>query len=599
MTNKPEHNITSNNKRLIFRSDLYAPAIFFIITAAYFKWFGDYVLFFQEQEALFVYTGNYLKEYLVRPGGIAEYIGFFLTQFYYYPAAGAVIIAAVLALAAFLVRAAGKRTGAADPLLLSLTFMIPSCLLLLMQAHYYHLMVYNLGYLSALAAFLCSYSTGGKFRITVAPFLLVILYFTFGAFALIYTAMCLAALLRFEKGSSRYVYPAVILLTAGLTLLLSRHVIFTETTGTLLTYPLPLVDDNRHRVLFFILTAFLTAFPLIVKMPAPLNIKGKPAIYLEKYLATAFTLAAMVMLLAWYNPQRAKVIRLQKLVAEKEWEEAVRLHETSPSRNLIGQFYYNLALAETNQLSTRLFHGKQDFGPTSLILPWGDVHLNRGALFYYATGLINEAHRWAYESMVIYGYRPQNMLLLAKANLINGNYRIAEIYISILRNTLNYRSKAVELGQLLNNDEAVMAHPELGEKVRLLPKEKDFFIDTEFPQRNILMLLEANPANIKAFEYKLAWLLLTKEVEEIVSLIPVMGAVGYTRLPRHVEEAVLVYSNATGMMPDLGGLDLSSDAQLRFSRYINAFNSYRQNPGANREVIERFDNTFWYYLHFN
>ncbi len=598
MTNKPEHNITGNNKRLIFKSYIYAPAIFFIITAAYFKWFGDYVLFFQEQEALFVYSGEFLKEHLSRPGGIAEYAGLFMTQFYHYPAAGAVIIAAVLTMAAFLVSAAGKRTGA-DPLFLSLTFLIPSCLLLLMQAHYYHLMAFNLGYLATLAAFLCSFSTGGKFRIPVAPFLLVILYYTCGAFALIYAGMCLPALLRFEKGGSRYVYPSVMLITAGLALLLSRHVIFTETTGTILTNPLPLVDDNRHRVLFYVLTAFLAAFPVISKLPVSLNRKHKPSIFLGNYFAPALTLAAMVMLLAWHNPQRATVIRLQKLAAEKEWEAAIRLHETSPSRNLIGQFYYNLALAETNQLSDRLFQGKQDFGPTSLILPWGDVHLNRGALFYYATGLVNEAHRWAYESMVIYGYRPQNMLLLAKANLINGNYRIAEIYISILRNTLNYRSKAVELKQMLYNDEAVTAHPELGEKVRLLPKEKDFFIDTEFPQRNILMLLEANPANIKAFEYKLAWLLLTKEVEEAVSLIPLMGEMGYTRIPRHVEEAALVYSNATGMMPDLGGLDISSDAQSRFSRYINAFNSYRQNPEANREHIERFDNTFWYYLHFN
>ncbi len=575
----------------------YTPVIFFILTAGYFIWLGEYVLFFQEQEALFLYSGEYLKEFLARPGGAAEYAGLFLTQFYYHPAMGAIILAAVLTLAAFLLLSTGKRIGA-DPFFLSVTFIIPSCLLLLMQTHYYHLMVYNLGYLAVLAAFRLTAGKGGKPVIIPAALLFVLLYYTGGGFAWIFLAMCVISMAMYSKRKSGYLQTALLIATGGLTLYISRYLIFTEPTEILLTNPLPLVNDTRHRILYYFLTIVVILYPVAARIEIKKRWGSRFAGHIRSLSAPACVLAAIILVLTLYNPQTAKVIKFQKLVSDKEWDTVIRLHESSPSRNLIGQFYYNLALAETNQLSNRLFSGKQDFGPTSLILPWGDVHLNRGGLFYYSTGLINEAHRWAYESMVIYGYRPQNLILLAETNLINGNYRIAVKYLSLLKQSFNYRDIALQYEKLLDNPEDVMAHPRLGEKSALRPVLTDFFIDTEFPQRNIPMLLESNPGNIKAFEYKIAWLLLTKEVEEIVSLIPRMKEMGYTAIPRHVEEAALVYSNFTGSLPDLGGFRISDGTRTRFGNYISAYNTIVQNPSADRAIIDRFDNTFWYYLHF-
>jgi hypothetical protein len=148
------------------------------------------------------------------------------------------------------------------------------------------------------------------------------------------------------------------------------------------------------------------------------------------------------MLIAGYNSQNARVINLQKLVFNEKWEETIAYQEKHPSKNLIGQYFYNIALSETDQLCDRLFYGPQDFGTGSLMLEWSSDYLNWGSFAFYATGLINEAQRWAYEEMVVYGMRPQNMKMLVKTSILTGNYRLTEKYTGILANTIFYRSWA-------------------------------------------------------------------------------------------------------------------------------------------------------------
>jgi hypothetical protein len=78
-----------------------------------------------------------------------------------------------------------------------------------------------------------------------------------------------------------------------------------------------------------------------------------------------------------------------------------------------------------------------------------------------------------------------------------------------------------------------------------------------------------------------------------------MKEAGYTRIPRHIEEAVLLYYNSTKLFPDLGGLTISLDTQKRFDRYVATFKSLRQSSALNKETMQQeFGNTFWFYFQF-
>jgi len=41
--------------------------LFLAVAFGYFFFFGSYVLFFQEQQSLFLYTGSYIDDFLLKP----------------------------------------------------------------------------------------------------------------------------------------------------------------------------------------------------------------------------------------------------------------------------------------------------------------------------------------------------------------------------------------------------------------------------------------------------------------------------------------------------------------------------------------------------
>jgi hypothetical protein len=583
----------SNGKTDIY----YLFALFFILTFGYYYWFGDYVLFFQEKQSLLIFTGEFLEQYFTRPGCLLEFAGEFLTHFYINPTNGALVLAAILTLPGIILLRVNRRlfSNRSFSLLFAL---LPSLLLLLMQTHYYHQMEHNLGFLLVLLYFLFTILQDNRQGRYVALAIFPVIYYLAGGFVWIFLAMFIIYSLLYDEGKQRYLYPAVLLGISGVTVLVFKVFLFLQPLDELFTYPLPFIADPRHNIIFYLIIAYLILYPVFGKTPILLRMKKKKTRPVLLIAMTVFFGLTVLILSRLYNPQTNRVLQLQKYVFEKKWDEAIELHEMTPSKNLIGQYFYNIALSETDQLCDRLFFGRQDFGAGSLILPWGNEHLSRGAYFYYAVGLINEAHRWAYEDMVVNGYRPQNLKLLAKTNLINGNYQMAEKYIGMLKNSFNYSGWAKEYETLLYNPEKTEAHPELGEKIKLLPNE-DFFIQLQNPQNNIPLLLDANQTNRKAFEYKIAWYLLTKNVEPAVRHIRRMEELGYEHLPRHVEEAVMAYSNSAGTMPPLGRFSVRQDTKLRFRQYVATYNKMQQNPsGVGKQMRNQFNNTFWFYFHF-
>jgi hypothetical protein len=446
--------------------------------------------------------------------------------------------------------------------------------------------------------YLFSISSAKTYHRIVVLFLLPFFYYLAGAYVLIFTGLYIIHNLFIGNVKLKYFYALLLPLVVALTFLIFWKIMFLQQPSNILLFPLPLLESTTYKTTFFILTGYIVFYPLICKVTIIRKsswLNKRPYSYLSLILAFAFSI---FLLFKIYNPQTARVVELERLIFSEKWDQAVRYQEENPTRNLIGEYFYNYALSETNQLCDGLFLGDQDFSAGSLVLPWGDEHLSRGAYFYYAIGLANEAHRWAYEEMVVYGYRPQNIKMLAKTSLINGDFRMARKYIDILKRTIYYSGLAKKLEAMADNPGLIGSDPELGPKLKINPKSS-FFIQFNEPQNNLPLLLDSQPDNRIAFEYYLAGLLLTKNVEVVMENISKMKAAGYTRIPRSIEEAILIYYNSTKKYPDLGGLNISLDTQDRFSQYFSAYVGARKNPSTLKaRMQERFGNTFWYYYHF-
>jgi uncharacterized membrane protein YhaH (DUF805 family) len=575
----------------------YFLAFFFILAFSYFNWFGGYLFFFQEQQSLLVFSAPFIQDFLLKPGGLVDLAGKFITQFYISNIAGSFLLAAVLTLPGIILVYINKRliTGT---VLSQLLMLIPSCLLLLMQSHYYHMMTYNLGFVMVLLYFLFPIFSKKKLILYISLALYPFFYYLTGAYALIFLCLYIIYVLSCKKGRQKYFLPIILLGEAFITIIICKEILFLQPLSKLINFPLPFIDDQIHKILFYALTGYVILYPLICLAAGKVRLKKLnvwPAALVMVLIILSLT---TYLLVKRYNTQTARVINLEKLVFEGKWNEAIKYQEKYPSKNQIGQYFYNIALSESGQLCDRMFYGPQDFGTRSLILEWSSDHLNWGAYFFYTIGLTNEAHRWAYEEMVVYGLRSQNIKLLVKTSLINGNYRMAEKYIDILKHTIFYRNWANEYEKLVGDSSAIRLHPELEKKVMILPKD-NFFIFLESPESNLPLLVDANRSNRVAFEYLMSWLLLEKNVELVVSNISMMKEMGYTSIPRHIEEAIMIYYNSTRSLPDLGGLTISHGTRARFDQYLAAYMAARQNPSTFKEKMQKgFGDTFWYYFHF-
>jgi hypothetical protein len=571
-------------------------SLLFVISATYFYWVGNGIFFYQENRLLFIFSIEYLQKFAIKPGGLVEYAGNFLTQYYYSDGAGTLIISSFLILLCYIFIKINRRLSP-DRSISLMFILLPSCLILLLQKRYDHLMHFNLGYLLVAMWFLLSIAIPEKlFRLIVLA-LFPLFFYLVGSFAFLYLGMFIIYFLIYEQGVLRYLFTVFLIVIVVLTFIVFKELLFLQPIDHLLRYPLPIVDLKSFPKFLYLLLGCFMLFPLLIKIFDPVKLKKKFAEIIP--YATILTIFPVtVILLSKHNdPDTANLFKIEKAIYIQDWDAIINQHQSSPSTNVIGQYYYNLALSEKDQLCEKLFFGRQDFGSKSLTLQRDNELINRAIYFYYAIGLISEAHHLAFESMVNYGYRPENIKLLIKTELINGNYRIAEQYINVLKKTLHYRNWAIKYEKMIINHQLINTDPELAGKIRLLPGN-DFFIRPNDAQ-NIELVLMASPYNKRAFEYKMSRFLLERDIVSVVNEVRKMKEMGYTNIPRHIEEAVVTFINIYKELPDLGGLDINPETKSRFFQYSSFCNLYSGNKSRLQKEMKKSErNTFWYYYQF-
>jgi hypothetical protein len=343
----------------------------------------------------------------------------------------------------------------------------------------------------------------------------------------------------------------------------------------------------------------LIFLPLLARTSYPAFVKSRFNAATINYLAAGITLLFMILIsLRMFDRKNQQYFHTEKLFFEGNYEELLKFSTKNPPTNSLSVFLNNVALCETGRLDDDLFRTPQSPDGKTLFLKWemlGEV-LKRGGYFYYAAGMINEAHRWAFENMVMKGFTPEDLKMLVKTELINGNYSMASKYISLLGKTIFYRKDAERFRKLPGNDAAIEADPELGYK-RRNKVQRDFFSITDDPFVNVEMMLASGSLNKEALQYMVAYLLLKKDYQRIALVLPQFEKFGYKKLPVNLEEAAAAISLLNkGQLPDLGNLKVSAETQARWSQFLTIFRQYNADARAAEPALRRqFGNTFWYY----
>jgi hypothetical protein len=121
----------------------------------------------------------------------------------------------------------------------------------------------------------------------------------------------------------------------------------------------------------------------------------------------------------------------------------------------------------------------------------------------------------------------------------------------------------------------------------------------ELPAETMLrQLLHSNPHNQMAFEYLLAYYLLTGDLKQLAQHLGQLDDFGYRAIPRPVEEALLLGQKLQGLQFDLHGREIRPETVRRFQRFCDALaGRARQAPAGLLALAPDFGDTFWYYYY--
>ena len=425
-------------------------------------------LHYQEQFQLFLFDSTYVWEIVRVPGGVADLLGRFSTQFFLYAWVGALIIAVLL--------------SAVQILTLSLRQV-------LRQAQ--------------------EPSQGPWEGLSFVPAFLLWLFLLDenalmgGVWAVLLTQLAVWSYALLPKG---WIGRIVILVTIPIL----YWMVGPSWTGSHY-YRYPTVTP------WLLYAAWLSALviPLLVRVSRKWISSSKNFVV----TACSFALVAIIMgTLVWKNAnfRAEKVMQYDFMARHQQWNRILETANREKPNNQIGVTVQNLALAMHGVLLDQLFNYNQN-GIAGLLpdvkedatspLPTAEA--------FYQLGMINVAQRTVFEAQeAILDFQKSGRCYkrLAQTNLINGQYEVARKYLSALQKTLFYRDWANETLPLLGDEAAIAKHPEYG-RLRKMAYDDDFYFSDHVTPEMLQSLYLRNRDNGLAYQYLVAYYLLTGDQE--------------------------------------------------------------------------------------
>ena len=585
--------------RHLHRIGLLLLAIFSFVV---YNWIFGYVIVLQYQTnyCFFVFSREFLMQFLDRPGGLLAYAGRFLGQFYHYPWLGALIVSALVTCfgaAFFVVLKRLRRT-------VSIFHTFFPCTLLLVL--HYFVKDGTIGLLVTCVAFLGYLSLRGAVsRRVYALVVTLALYLAIGAYFWLFVVWVTASEWLDRPLSSnlpfKVFYPALSLCVP----LVTYRWLFTIPLNNLFTWPTALVASLSLPVLilwaYLVLTPFWARISPGKRVESFLGSRRGMAIQVALLIVIAASLAYMS-----YTPNGARLPAYHQLYERRQWDAILDKAKRNPSGEQMTQFFTYCALYHKGKLLEEMFNYPQLWGTRGLVLrfaPRQDESLEETDLYhamynsdlFFEMGHMNAAFRQAYNHMSMLGRTYENLKRIAECNMVNGNYEVAKKYLNMLERTLFHSELARDYKNLIADTGAL--DRQFAELRKRLPTvELDMYSGYFVP---FLSLLKSNARNRMALDYLTAWCLLDKSsIPMVAENVGYFEEAGYTAIPTHCQEALMVWEKSPSTTADEHDSAYDPDVASRFKRFDQQMSLYRNKDLAQRELKADFGGTYMYYYIF-
>lgn len=609
-------------KRLEDKRSL-TPIIFFVCVYLYFRLVVDFKLIYHGfgmsyESPVFSKGLPFLKSFLQYPGGLIDYLSVFLSQLYYYSWLGALIITLVagglyLVTKKLITLAGGGRK-------LSFVSYIPAIILLISYNNYYHPLTAGLALLTVLLFSVVHEKISVRINSSCLNLILfslefIILYYIAAGAALLFVIVTIAfELLIRRRLISSGLFPAAAFITVGLVgyyfFRLGIEQSFLYLTPFYKTINIPLAQ-NPERIINICLYLFFpfTLLPILLwygiirrKKPVQndrIDSHGRLKLVI---CTTVLIVTSLVTIYFSFNGVK-KDVRITLYMTEHQMWPGILAYVKNVSLplNRYGFFHaygVNLALYHTGQLAENMFSYPQRPGSllplTTYASGSGKFDLV-GSNVLIELGQVNLAEKRTFELFEMVGDNPSILQRLALINIVKGQTRTARVFLNVLAKDLIYGKQATELLHRLDNDPNLSDDQQI-RYLRSVRPTKDVVIYLRKPEPLLLNLLDSNRRNKMAFEYLMAKYLTTNHLDKFVQNIRRLNDFDYQKIPRHYEEAILIYSKLTRKEVDLHGRKISRKTIERSVKFFDTLSRLIPDKKAAYNALkEDFGNSYFFY----
>lgn len=338
----------------------------------------------------------------------------------------------------------------------------------------------------------------------------------------------------------------------------------------------------------------LPLWKLFKWLPNTVHLTNKKRYLLSVIVLALYGSGGFYLFTSTYNNSERIMVLSEKSVKEKKWEQVLNLTTSYQQRrkgNQLIAYFHQLALFYTGRLPYDLFETPQVLGVKALYFPWesNSRESEYGHYLYEGIGSINEAHRWEFEAMIVWGETAPHLRNLIRYNIVNERPQVAQRFINVLKQSLFYRKEAQEFETMIPTVHV--------EGLTSIPADEQGavrFANVSNIGPDLQYICERSPKNRMAFEYLMSNLLLSNQLVRFAENLPRMRAFSFSRMPRIYEEAMYIYKiGVDAETYSKVGIEISAETERRFKRY---YTLYKQ---QNQKALEtEFGKTYWYYLHF-
>ncbi len=322
---------------------------------------------------------------------------------------------------------------------------------------------------------------------------------------------------------------------------------------------------------------------------------GRSGVALRPAAATAFVLAGAAGVWLGFDPQRSAAERLEFYGDKKDYQRVLslarQLHRLQPE----AEVRLHLALYHAGQLGENLFTFRnQTVWEVFPSLGYGLSACRPQAQMHLELGQLGEAEHFAHEALEWEGDRPDVLKLLAQVNILKDRPQAARVFLNVLAQVPFQGAWARQWLKKLADYPVWRGDDSLADLTTRLVK-------TDMPHNDVAaapllrQLLHSNPRNQMAFEYLMAHYLLSLDLDRFAEHLKDLDEFGYVRIPRHYEEAILLFQKLRQSSVDLSRR-IRPETQARFQRFSEAMDrGALRTPEGRLRLEPEFGDTFWYY----